>query len=73
MSDITVEDHGSLYLFRAETEPVTEWIKENVETEPWMWFAGGLCVDHHSAAGLAGVLIENGFSIGDTEDRNHHH
>ena len=36
-ADVTIENHGTLFLFHLHTNEVKEWIKENVSIEGYMW------------------------------------
>ena len=36
-ADVTVENHGTLFLFHLHTNEIKEWIKENVSIEGYMW------------------------------------
>jgi hypothetical protein len=52
-------------LFIWQTTNGRDFLKTDVETEPWQWLGSTLVVEHNSAAGLAAAIIENGLTIGD--------
>ncbi len=62
VSDVTVENHGSLFLFCPATERVRTWLKANVDSEA-QWFGGALVVEPRYAEGLAEGIREAGFSV----------
>lgn len=45
-------------------EPITEeakqWIKDNVETEPYQWLGNVLVVEHRYIADIVAGMIEDG-------------
>jgi len=52
MADITVTDHGSIWLFRPLTEAAQEVFAEYI-AEDAQWFGGALAVEARYAFGLA--------------------
>ena len=62
--DITVENHGSLFVFRTWTPEATDWVRENVEIAPWNTVgANGFSCAHRFARDLAEGMIEAGFNV----------
>ena len=62
-SDVIVENHGSLFVIQPLTAAGREWIEENVQSEPYQWLGGGLCVEHRFAAGLVNGMIDAGLKV----------
>ena len=47
--DVQVVNEGTIVLFRPLTDAARTWIDENVNSEDYQWFGGGLCVEHRYA------------------------
>lgn len=60
MTDITVSNHGSIFLFQPNTDEGRTWLEENTEGQ---WYGTALVVDHRYAAGLAEAIADAGLSI----------
>lgn len=58
--DITVENHGSIFLVRPETEDSREWLHEHTEG---MWWSGALVVEPRYVGDLVDGLIDDGFTV----------
>lgn len=64
MPDISISDHGSIWLFRPISEEAKAFFDENVASEPWQWLGGALGVEARYAGGLAFDLVnEHGFEV----------
>jgi hypothetical protein len=62
-TDIKIENHGSLFLFRLLTKAAREWVDENVATEGWEFMGNGLAVEHRMAAPLVEGMLEAGLVL----------
>ena len=62
MTDIQIENHGSLFLFRPITDEGKEWLKESV-SEDAQWFGNALAVEHRYAGDLAEGVESAGLKI----------
>jgi len=61
--DVLVENHGTIFLFKPQTEAAKQWFAENVQTEGWQWLGKGLGVDHRFAENLVAGMIEAGLEV----------
>lgn len=60
--DVAVENHGSIFLFRPQTEAGREWIDANVQDDA-TWFGGALVVEHGYAFNLTDGMISDGLRV----------
>jgi hypothetical protein len=61
--DVTVEDHGSLWLFRPVTETAKTWIDDNVE-DAALWFGGALAVEARFVQAMIEGMLADGLEVG---------
>ncbi len=62
--DFSVEDQGSVFLFRLLSEEAMAWTRANVLTEPWQWIGQhAFAVDHRYALPLLEGMLEEGFAL----------
>jgi hypothetical protein len=66
--DVTIENHGGLWMFRPETEAGRDWLTANAAAEPWQWRAGGLAVDARYAGALVVALRDAGLVVTEAPD-----
>jgi hypothetical protein len=59
--DVTVENHGTLFLFRLRTEAAREWVEANVGESTF--FGGALVCEHRFALSLAEGMLEDGLAV----------
>lgn len=59
---VTVEDHGSIMLFRPNDDDARKWLEENVEPDA-QWFGGALVVEPRYAQDLVSGLEAEGFIL----------
>lgn len=62
MADISVENHGTIFLFFPQTEAGTAWIKEYVD-DGYEFTQGALVVEHRHAWDIAQGAIADGLEI----------
>ena len=60
--DITIQNEGSIIMFRPMNKNAKEWMNENIE-EGAQWFGGALAVEHRYATGLADGMRIHGFVL----------
>lgn len=60
--DVTVENHGSIFLFALHTDAAREFVREHVDPDA-MRFAGKLVVEHRFAHDLADGMVEHGLEV----------
>ncbi len=61
--DVRVENEGTIVLVRPLTTEARAWIDENVQTEPWQWFGGGLAVEPRYAHDLVEGMQADGLTL----------
>ena len=60
--DISIENHGTIFLFRPNTPAAAEWVSHNVQ-EDAQFFGDALVVEHRYAADLAVGMREDGLVL----------
>jgi len=60
---VKVEDQGTIVLFTPMNAWSAEWLKDNVQSEPWQMFGTAIAVDHRPAQGLVEFLQEQGATV----------
>ena len=59
MSDLHVENHGSIVLLFADSEEGRAWLDENVYAERWQWVGDGIaCEPRMVEAVLVGAAAD---------------
>jgi hypothetical protein len=59
-TDIQVENHGSIFLFRPFTDEGETWLRHNTDGQ---WFGTALAVEHRYAHDLAAGAQQDGLVI----------
>lgn len=62
MRDLTLEDHGSLWLMRAHTPAGEEWVTDNVAVEHH--FGGAAVIEPRYVADIASGAADHGLDVG---------
>jgi len=62
ITDVMVLDHGSVILFRPETDAAKTWIQENVSADS-QWFGGALAVERRYAIALYDGMVNGGLDV----------
>jgi len=52
-----------MYLIRPITEIAKQWVKDNVNLEPWQWLGRAFAVDHHCVGDLVEGMIGSGLAV----------
>jgi hypothetical protein len=60
--DVSIENCGTLFLFRAETQAAKEWIDSHVPADATYW-CGSLAVEHRYAYDLAQGMASDGLVL----------
>jgi hypothetical protein len=64
VTDVLVNDDGSVVAFTLRTQAAQDWISENTHTESWQWLGRHtLVVDSRYAEGLAEGMCEAGLTL----------
>jgi hypothetical protein len=61
--DVLVEDQGTIIILVQLTETGEQWVNENLQTEPWQWVGGAVCVDHRMAAQILEGMEDDGLKL----------
>lgn len=59
--DVRVENHGTIFLFRLESEAAQEWVEMYVP-EP-LWLGSALACEHGFARDLADGMMSDGLVL----------
>jgi hypothetical protein len=60
--DFSIENHGSIVLFRMNTPEASAWVSENVESDA-LFFGDALVVEHRYAQDLASGMQADGLVL----------
>ncbi len=60
--DISIENHGTIFLFRLNTQAATEWVEERVQSDA-QFFGDALVVEHRYARDLATAAVADGLAV----------
>jgi hypothetical protein len=60
--DISIENHGTIFLFRLNTPSAAEWVSQNVQ-EDAQFFCDALAVEHRYARDLAAAMAADGLVL----------
>jgi hypothetical protein len=64
VTDVLVNDDGSVVAFTLRTQAAQDWISEHTETESWQWLGRHtLVVDARFAEGLAEGMCADGLTL----------
>lgn len=61
--DVSVSNHGTVFLFALLTDHAREWVSENVDTEGWQFLGGSLAVEPRMAWNLAEGMKRAGLEL----------
>lgn len=59
MTDLRIENHGSIIIFQPMSAECREWLEANTDGQ---WYAGGLVCEPRYASDLTEGLLEAGFN-----------
>jgi hypothetical protein len=62
MADISVQNHGSIYLLSGKTEAGREWIAEHIPTDAGRW-CGAVVVEHRFIEAIVDGAIGDGLEV----------
>lgn len=63
MVDVTISNHGSIFLFQPNTQIAVDWIRENVQTEETQFMGHALVVEPRYAEDLAFGMQSEGLEV----------
>jgi hypothetical protein len=61
-ADFSIENHGTIFLFRLNTPAAAEWVSQHVQ-EDAQFFGDALVVEHRYARDLAAALAAHGLVL----------
>jgi hypothetical protein len=63
--DVSIENHGSIFLFRLNTDAAGEWVDQNVDLPDYMLQGDGsaIFVEHRAARPLAAGMETAGLTV----------
>lgn len=62
MADLSVENHGSIFLLRANTDAGRAWVAEHIPDDAQV-FGGATVVEHRFIADIAAGAIDDGLEV----------
>jgi len=63
--DVSIENHGSIFLFRVLTPAAQEFADNHLELEGWQWMGNGFAVEPRFAEDLAAAMMnDHGLTVG---------
>ncbi len=65
MTDVKIENCGTLFMFEPVTAEAKEWVDENLGLESWQWFGKRFAVEHRYAGDLIDGMAGDGLELGD--------
>jgi len=60
--DISIENHGTIFLFRLNAQAATDWVEEHVQSDA-QFFGDALVVEHRYARDLATAAVADGLAV----------
>ncbi len=64
MSDLSISNQGSIFLFRPNTEAGREWLGEHCPPDgEHQYFGKALVVEHRYAGDLANYAVNDGLTV----------
>jgi hypothetical protein len=61
--DVTVENHGTLFLFSPITQAAKDWVEKNVQLENYMRLGNSFACEHRFAQALADGMRDSGLLV----------
>jgi hypothetical protein len=63
VTDVLIENHGSVALFTPMTPEAHLWIEENVHIEPWQWMGCSIACEPRCLTQLVEGMQEGGLVV----------
>lgn len=63
MTDVRLINHGTIMLFCLESARAQEWVRDNVQHEPWQRLGDNLAVDPRYADELCEGMLGAGLEV----------
>lgn len=61
MFDFEVQNHGTIYLLRPQTDAANEWVESNIPDDAQR--LGGIAVEHRLIRGIVTGIIADGLTV----------
>lgn len=62
MADLCIENHGSIFLLRAESDLGHDWIAEHIPADAMTW-GGAIAVEHRFIGAIAEGATNDGLTV----------
>lgn len=62
-ADVRCDASGSIVMITPLTAEGRDWMEENLPSEPWQWYAGGLAVEMRYADDIVIGMRDDGLSV----------
>lgn len=62
MTDLSVQNHGSIFLLRGETEAGRDWIAEHIPDDAQTW-NGSIVVEHRYISDIVAGATNDGMEV----------
>ena len=63
MTDLQVENHGSIFLLRPVSDAGTDWINDHIDTENAQWFGISVVIEHRYIQDIVDGAIHDGLHV----------
>lgn len=63
MTDVRMENHGTVVMLRPLTDAGRDWIEENVHAEGWQWFGGALACEPRMVEPVLQGMADAGLTV----------
>lgn len=61
--DAQVDNQGSLWLIRPLSLRANKWLSAHVDSQPWQWLGGALCIDARMATPIVRAMKRARLSV----------
>jgi hypothetical protein len=62
MPDLSVQNHGSIFLLRGETEEGRDWISDHIPSDAQSW-GGAIVVEHRYIDDIVAGAMNDGLEV----------
>jgi hypothetical protein len=62
MSDLSVQNHGAIFLLRGQTEAGRDWISEHIPSDAQRW-SGAIVIEHRYIDNIVAGAMNDGLEV----------
>jgi hypothetical protein len=62
VTDLSIQDEGSIYLLRPHSDAGKEWIAEHIP-DTAIWFGGAVVIEHRFIGDIAQGAVNDGLEV----------